>query len=127
MVIHGNDCFLSYKDDEGAWHVFGGEKSSALSCDTDLQETASPTSGNWREYLPKKSGWAIQFNGLLLDTSVNPFMLWKGRKKLEIQMKIGGTEVTGAAYITRVNSSAAQHEVGQMSVDLTGSGGIDFQ
>ena len=86
MTIHGKDCYLSYLDKNGKWHVFGGERDCSFNTTTDFQETAGITSGKWKEYIPTKSGWRMQFGGILLDdTDIEE--LYLSRTQITVRMK----------------------------------------
>ena len=126
MVLHGKDCYLSYQNDDGAWVVFGGEKTSSLNCSTDMQECASPTSGVSREYVPMKTGWTMSFDGILLDGHTDVMQLWQKRRKIAVRMKVGARMAIGRAYISSVNVSGTQHEMGRLSLNLQGSGPVSF-
>lgn len=121
MTIHGKDCFLGYQDASSAWHVFGGERSCSVSVTTDMQETSGTAGGKWKEYIPMKSGWRMQFNGLLLeDTDLTAMMMQ--RTKIYVRMLVGDKLRQGYAYISSINESGALHELGQVSFELTGTG-----
>lgn len=120
MTIHGEDCFLSYMSDSG-WVTFGGEKSCSVEIDTEMIEVCSPTSGNAREYIPGKSGWKMDFNGLLLkDTDL--FYLRKRRTPINVRFSYGGKRLEGYGYISAVRGSSTLHEMAQASMTITGSG-----
>jgi hypothetical protein len=59
-VIKGNDLILSL---DGA--AIAAAKSCDIKIDTDAQEVANATSGQWRKYMLGRSGWNITSGGLL--------------------------------------------------------------
>ena len=59
-VIKGNDLILSL---DGV--AIAAAKSCDIKIDTDAQEVANATSGQWRKYMLGRSGWNITSGGLL--------------------------------------------------------------
>ena len=124
MTIHGENCFLTYRNALGKWVVFGGERQCAVEMDTEMIEVSSENSGVARTYLPGKTGWRMTFGGLLMK-SVDIVDLWQARTPITVRFNYDGKILEGEGYITKLGKQSELHGMAQRSMTIQGSGKLE--
>ena len=114
MLIIGSD---------GSTPIIAGSRSCEIQKERELIETASPTSGTARTYIPGRTGWSISLSTLVTspDTDLSKV---DSNAPVTVKVKVRGGSVilTGQAFFKRCVVSAALANLVKGSFELQGTG-----
>lgn len=119
MAVLGNDIIMiaSSTDDSSASTIVAATKSHDITVTCDTIETASPTQGQWREYLAGRKEWELSTSWLLVSQGFNTQMLKPGytysitigqRATPTISNSLTGNVICTQAHITATRGSLVQ-------------------
>lgn len=119
MATLGNDIIMlaSSTDDSGASTIIAATKSHDITVACDTVETASPTQGDWRQYLAGRKEWELSTSWLLVSQGFNTQMLRVGntysitigkRNLNQIADSLTGSVICTQAHITATRGSLVQ-------------------
>ena len=117
----GQDLLIIGSD--GSTPIIAGSRSCEIQKERELIETASPTSGTARTYIPGRTGWSISLNTLVTSPATDLSKL-DGNEPVTIKVKVRGGSVilTGQAFFKRCVVSAALGNLVKGSFELQGTG-----
>ena len=115
-IIKGNNLILSI----GGTAV-GAAKKCDISISCDVIETASPVSGNAREFVASKSEWSASVSGSLTSLT-NMKELVGTTAAITFGTRDGLDQVTGNAIITSAKLTGTRGSLCQYTLSLKGSG-----
>lgn len=117
----GQDLLIIGSD--GSTPVIAGSRSCEIQKERELIETASPTSGTARTYIPGRTGWSISLSTLVTspDTDLSKV---DSNAPVTVKVKVRGGSVilTGQAFFKRCVVSAALGNLVKGSFELQGTG-----
>lgn len=120
MAKNGNDI-LVYMNGVAIAHA----RSAEVSVDGELIEVASPTQGDWREFLSGRKEWAVQVGYLVMENSELTKVVQVNQK---VQVVIHGRNVSdttgliGSAFIKTAKQTYTRGALIQGSISFKGSG-----
>ena len=117
----GQDLLIIGSD--GSTPLIAGSRSCEIQKERELIETASPTSGTARTYIPGRTGWSISISTLITSPATDLSKL-DGNEPVTIKVKVRGGSVilTGQAFFKRCVVSAALGNLVKGSFELQGTG-----
>lgn len=117
----GQDLLIIGSD--GSTPVIAGSRSCEIQKERELIETASPTSGTARTYIPGRTGWSISLSTLITSPATDLSKL-DDNAAVAIKVKVRGGSVilTGRAFFKRCVVSAALGNLVKGSFELQGTG-----
>lgn len=118
--------------------IDGSPIAAAKSCDIDVEcdliETASPSTGKFRTYIPARKGWKIDTNHFVLkypDTVLPEFMDGLVGKYVQIEVKRKSTiyladKVSGTAICVKSHITATKGKLAYGSFSFVGTGALNY-
>jgi len=101
MVLHGRDLLMSMVDGSGHAVVIAGAKSVEINVKSDILEVSSPSSGQWREYIPTRKGWSTDITNLVMSGEWPSHKSMVGEQlTLTFTERDGNTQLSGNAIVT---------------------------
>lgn len=117
----GQDLLITGSD--GSTPVIAGSRSCEIQKERELIETANPTNGTARTYIPGRTGWSISLSTLVTspDTDLSKV---DSNAPVTVKVKVRGGSVilTGQAFFKRCVVSAALGNLVKGSFELQGTG-----
>ena len=118
MAINGNNILI-YID--GA--VVAGTKSNEVQTNRELFEIASPTSGEWREFISGRKDWGFTVSWLVSShADIQQLLLNAGVVTVRIVGRGQETGLTGQAIVTACRMTFTRGNLAQGSLQLKGNG-----
>ena len=118
MAINGNNILI-YID--GA--AVAGTKSNEVQSNRELIEIASPTSGEWREFITGRKDWGFTVSWLVSSHSdIQQLLLSAGVVTVRIVGRGQSLGLTGRAIVQSCKMTFTRGNLAQGSLQLTGSG-----
>ena len=117
----GQDLLIIGSD--GSTPIIAGSRSCEIQKERELIETASPTSGTARTYIPGRTGWSISISTLITSPATDLSKL-DDNAPVTIKVKVRGGSIilTGQAFFKRCVISAALGNLVKGSFELQGTG-----
>lgn len=123
--MNGKDLFIMIMENNTST-IIAGTKTNDIDVSTDTIETTSPTTGKWKEYVPRRSKWGVTTTFLLTNGQHAKDLLKSGTLfTLILAYKQGSTTVqllTGQAYLVTCKISATIGNLAQGSFQFVGNG-----
>lgn len=118
MAINGNNILI-YID--GA--AVAGTKSNEVQSNRELIEIASPTSGEWREFITGRKDWGFTVSWLVSSHSdIQQLLLNAGVVTVRIVGRGQTLGLTGRAIVQSCKMTFTRGNLAQGSLQLKGSG-----
>ena len=118
MAINGNNILI-YID--GA--AVAGTKSNEVQSNRELIEIASPTSGEWREFITGRKDWGFTISWLVSSHSdIQQLLLNAGVVTVRIFGRGQSLGLTGKAIVQTCRMTFTRGNLAQGSLQLKGSG-----
>ena len=118
MAINGNNILI-YID--GA--VVAGTKSNEIQSNRELIEIASPTSGEWREFIAGRKDWGFTVSWIVSNHSdIQQLLLNAGVVTVRIVGRGETLGLTGSAIVQTCRMTFTRGNLAQGSLQLKGSG-----
>ena len=118
MAINGNNILI-YID--GA--AVAGTKSNEVQSNRELIEIASPTSGEWREFITGRKDWGFTISWLVSSHSdIEQLLLDAGVVTVRILGRGQSLGLTGKAIVQSCKMTFTRGNLAQGSLQLKGSG-----
>ena len=118
MAINGNNILI-YID--GA--AVAGTKSNEIQSNRELIEIASPTSGEWREFIAGRKDWGFSISWLVSSHSdIQQLLLSAGVVTVRIVGRGQSLGLTGSAIVQTCKMTFTRGNLAQGSLQLKGSG-----
>ena len=118
MAINGNNILI-YID--GA--AVAGTKSNEVQTNRELIEIASPTSGEWREFITGRKDWGFTISWLVSSHSnIEQLLLDAGVVTVRIVGRGQSLGLTGKAIVQTCRMTFTRGNLAQGSLQLKGSG-----
>ena len=118
MAINGNNILI-YID--GA--AVAGTKSNEVQSNRELIEIASPTSGEWREFITGRKDWGFTISWLVSShQDIEQLLLNAGTVTVRIIGRGQETGLTGSAIVQSCKMTFTRGNLAQGSLQLKGSG-----
>lgn len=118
MAINGNNILI-YID--GA--AVAGTKSNEVQSNRELIEIASPTSGEWREFITGRKDWGFTVSWLVSSHSdIQQLLLNAGVVTVRIVGRGQSLGLTGRAIVQSCKMTFTRGNLAQGSLQLKGSG-----
>lgn len=118
MAINGNNILI-YID--GA--AVAGTKSNEVQSNRELIEIASPTSGEWREFITGRKDWGFTVSWLVSSHSdIQQLLLSAGVVTVRIVGRGQSLGLTGRAIVQSCKMTFTRGNLAQGSLQLKGSG-----
>ena len=118
MAINGNNILI-YID--GA--AVAGTKSNEVQSNRELIEIASPTSGEWREFITGRKDWGFTISWLVSSHSdIQQLLLSAGVVTVRIVGRGQSLGLTGRAIVQSCKMTFTRGNLAQGSLQLKGSG-----
>ena len=118
MAINGNNILI-YID--GA--AVAGTKSNEVQSNRELIEIASPTSGEWREFITGRKDWGFTISWLVSShQDIEQLLLSAGVVTVRIVGRGQETGLTGKAIVQTCRMTFTRGNLAQGSLQLKGSG-----
>ena len=108
---------------DGSTPIVAGARSCEIQKERDLIETATPTSGTARTYIPGRTRWSINLNTLVTSPGTDLTKVDDGTAvTIKVKVRGGSIILSGSAYFQRCNVVATLGNLCQGSFVLQGSG-----
>lgn len=118
MAINGNNILI-YID--GA--AVAGTKSNEVQSNRELIEIASPTSGEWREFIAGRKDWGFTISWLVSShQNIEQLLLSAGVVTVRIVGRGQSLGLTGKAIVQSCKMTFTRGNLAQGSLQLKGSG-----
>ena len=118
MAINGNNILI-YID--GA--AVAGTKSNEVQSNRELIEIASPTSGEWREFITGRKDWGFTISWLVSShADIQQLLLSAGVVTVRIVGRGQSLGLTGRAIVQSCKMTFTRGNLAQGSLQLKGSG-----
>ena len=118
MAINGNNILI-YID--GA--AVAGTKSNEVQSNRELIEIASPTSGEWREFITGRKDWGFTISWLVSShADIQQLLLNAGVVTVRIVGRGQSLGLTGKAIVQTCRMTFTRGNLAQGSLQLKGSG-----
>ena len=118
MAINGNNILI-YID--GA--AVAGTKSNEVQSNRELIEIASPTSGEWREFIAGRKDWGFSISWLVSShQNIEQLLLSAGVVTVRIVGRGQSLGLTGSAIVQTCKMTFTRGNLAQGSLQLKGSG-----
>ena len=118
MAINGNNILI-YID--GA--AVAGTKSNEVQSNRELIEIASPTSGEWREFIAGRKDWGFTISWLVSShQDIEQLLLNAGVVTVRIVGRGQSLGLTGKAIVQTCRMTFTRGNLAQGSLQLKGSG-----
>ena len=118
MAINGNNILI-YID--GA--AVAGTKSNEVQSNRELIEIASPTSGEWREFIAGRKDWGFTISWLVSShQDIEQLLLSAGVVTVRIFGRGQSLGLTGQAIVQSCKMTFTRGNLAQGSLQLKGSG-----
>ena len=118
MAINGNNILI-YID--GA--AVAGTKSNEVQTNRELIEIASPTSGEWREFITGRKDWGFTISWLVSShADIQQLLLSAGVVTVRIVGRGQSLGLTGRAIVQSCKMTFTRGNLAQGSLQLKGSG-----
>lgn len=120
-MLKGQDLLILGSD--GSTPIVAGARSCEIQKERDLIETATPTSGTARTYIPGRTRWSINLNTLVTSPGTDLTKVDDGTAvTIKVKVRGGSIILSGSAYFQRCNVVATLGNLCQGSFVLQGSG-----
>ena len=118
MAINGNNILIYIN---GA--AVAGTKSNEVQSNRELIEIASPTSGEWREFIAGRKDWGFTVSWLVSSHSdIQQLLLSAGVVTVRIVGRGQSLGLTGRAIVQSCKMTFTRGNLAQGSLQLKGSG-----
>ena len=118
MAINGNNILIYIN---GA--AVAGTKSNEVQSNRELIEIASPTSGEWREFITGRKDWGFTISWLVSSHSdIQQLLLSAGVVTVRIVGRGQSLGLTGKAIVQTCRMTFTRGNLAQGSLQLKGSG-----
>ena len=118
MAINGNNILIYIN---GA--AVAGTKSNEVQSNRELIEIASPTSGEWREFITGRKDWGFTVSWLVSSHSdIQQLLLSAGVVTVRIVGRGQSLGLTGRAIVQSCKMTFTRGNLAQGSLQLKGSG-----
>lgn len=118
MAINGNNILIYIN---GA--AVAGTKSNEVQSNRELIEIASPTSGEWREFITGRKDWGFTVSWLVSSHSdIQQLLLNAGVVTVRIVGRGQSLGLTGRAIVQSCKMTFTRGNLAQGSLQLKGSG-----
>ena len=118
MAINGNNILI-YVD--GA--VVAGTRSNEVQTNRELIEIASPTSGEWREFIAGRKDWGFTVSWLVSShADIQQLLLNAGVVTVRIVGRGETLGLTGSAIVQTCRMTFTRSNLAQGSLQLKGNG-----
>ena len=118
MAINGNNILIYVN---GA--AVAGTKSNEIQSNRELIEIASPTSGEWREFIAGRKDWGFTIAWLVSSHSdIQQLLLAAGTVTVRIVGRGETLGLTGSAIVQTCRMTFTRGNLAQGSLQLKGSG-----
>lgn len=118
MAINGNNILIYVN---GA--AVAGTKSNEVQTNRELIEIASPTSGEWRQFIEGRKDWGFTISWLVSSHSdIQQLLLNAGVVTVRIVGRGQETGLTGSAIVQSCKMTFTRGNLAQGSLQLKGSG-----
>jgi len=98
-------------------------KSCEISVSAETTEIASPTTGQWKEYLVGRKEWSISCGYLVSDTKFDTDLLRVGNfVAISVNKRGSSTSLLGSAIVTQCSITATRGNLVQGSFIFKGNG-----
>ena len=122
MAINGNNI-LVYKGST----VIAGVKSNEISCDCELIEISSPSTGSWKQYIVGRKEWSLTVGYLVLSSVGVRELLNVGTSyslKIKGRSDSDSNGVSGTAYMKTCKITATKGNLVQGSFQFVGTSAL---
>ena len=118
MAINGNNILI-YIDGT----VVAGTKSNEIQSNRELIEIASPSSGEWREFIAGRKDWGFTISWLVSSYSdIQQLLLNAGTVTVRIVGRGETLGLTGSAIVQTCRMTFTRGNLAQGSLQLKGNG-----
>jgi predicted secreted protein len=118
MAINGNNVLI-YIDGT----VVAGTKSNEVQSNRELIEIASPSSGEWREFITGRKDWGFTISWLVSShTDIQQLLLAAGTVTVRIVGRGETLGLTGSAIVQTCRMTFTRGNLAQGSLQLKGNG-----
>ena len=118
MAINGNNILIYVN---GA--VVAGTRSNEVQTNRELIEIASPTSGEWRQFIAGRKDWGFTISWLVSSHSdIQQLLLSAGVVTVRIVGRGQSLGLTGRAIVQTCRMTFTRSNLAQGSLQLKGSG-----
>ena len=118
MAINGNNILIYVN---GA--VVAGTRSNEVQTNRELIEIASPTSGEWRQFIAGRNDWGFTISWLVSShTDIQQLLLNAGVVTVRILGRGQSLGLTGKAIVQSCKMTFTRGNLAQGSLQLKGSG-----
>ena len=118
MAINGNNILIYVN---GA--AVAGTKSNEVQSNRELIEIASPSSGDWRQFIAGRKDWGFTISWLVSSHSdIQQLLLSAGTVTVRIVGRGQQTGLTGSAIVQSCKMTFTRGNLAQGSLQLKGTG-----
>ena len=120
MAINGNNILI-YIDGT----VVAGTKSNEVQSNRELIEIASPTSGEWRQFIAGRKDWGFTVSWIVSNhADIQQLLLNAGVVTVRIVGRGETLGLTGSAIVQTCRMTFTRGNLAQGSLQLKGSGAL---
>lgn len=118
MAINGNNILIYV-----GGSLVAGTRSNEIQSNRELIEIASPSSGDWREYIAGRKDWGFSINWLLTShTDIEQLLLSAGVVTVRILGRGQSTGLTGSAIVQSCKMTLTRGNLANGGLQLKGTG-----
>lgn len=121
MAINGNIFIVKLNGTQIA-----GAKSDDIEVRCDLQEIASPSQGDWREYLAGRKDWTVTTNYLVSSADLQKVLNVGTTYAVMFQDRSQLRNLRGSAILVTCKITAANGNICQGSFQFKGTGPLTY-
>ena len=119
-MINGNDIIVYVGSD-----AIAATKSNEMQSQCEVVEVASPTSGQWREYIPGRKDWQVNAQCLVSSASNIQQMLQVGSVvTIAFKDRSANTLLSGSAIMTQADYQAIRGNKATGTFQFVGTGAL---
>ena len=103
-------------------------RSCEVDTDKDFQEVSSPSTGQYKQFRPKRSGWTMSVSCLLSNDEEEIMAAYNNNTLLDVYFtdSIGFWYWYGKAYIKSIKATGPIDQMASFQVNFKGSGDLDY-
>lgn len=120
MAINGNNILIYV-----GGSLVAGTRSNEIQVNREVMEIASPSSGDFREYLSGRKDWSLNISWLVPNAAnLQQLLLSAGTVTVRIIGRGESLGLTGSAIVTSCKMTFTRGNLAQGSLQLRGSGAL---
>lgn len=129
-MINGNDIMIFWApaDSQASPTLIGATRSNEGQSNCEMIEVASPTTGQWREFIAGRKDWQVNASYLVTAaTGVLDLLKVGNEYKIQYRDRNGSTILQGNAILQACTISSIRGNIANGSFQFVGNGALTDQ